>query len=183
MLTDWTDKKREWVFEELKKQSDSYNFHQRTVGDFLRDVRNRELSRTIADKKAWGEMRTNATDLADVPGCTYLMNGAALAGNWTGLFRPGERVQLRFINGSGITYFDVRMSSSWATPQSDRTWLPCRRDSAHRVPLADRSRDVLSTRTLAVLCCQSYETDHQETPKVYWADTGLALHLAGGGEP
>ena len=51
------------------------------------------------------------TDLADVSGYTYtyLMNGTAPAGNWTGLFEPGERVRLRFINGSSMTYFDVRI--------------------------------------------------------------------------
>ncbi len=53
----------------------------------------------------------NATDLADVSGATYtyLMNGTSPAGNWTGLFRPGERVRLRIINGSAMTHFDVRI--------------------------------------------------------------------------
>jgi len=111
MVTDWTDEKPARVFATLKKRSDYYNFHQRTVGDFLRDVREHGLGRTVADRKAWGEMRMNATDLADVSGYTYtyLMNGAAPAGNWTGLFRSGERVRLRFINGSAMTYFDVRI--------------------------------------------------------------------------
>ena len=56
-------------------------------------------------------MRMNPTDIADVGGATYtyLMNGAAPAGNWTGLFSPGERVRLRFINGSAMSYFDVRI--------------------------------------------------------------------------
>ena len=51
------------------------------------------------------------TDLADVSGHTYthLMNGVTPSGNWTGLFKPGERVRLRFINGSAMTYFDVRI--------------------------------------------------------------------------
>ena len=59
----------------------------------------------------WGQMRMSAADLADVSGdtYTYLMNGRAPAGNWTGLFTPGERVRLRFINGSAMTYFDVRI--------------------------------------------------------------------------
>jgi hypothetical protein len=36
----------------------------------------------------WNRMRMDPTDLADVSGYTYtyLMNGAAPAGNWTGLF-------------------------------------------------------------------------------------------------
>ena len=111
MLTDWTDEKPERVFAKLKKRSDYYNFHQRTLGDFVRDLRRQGLGNTLGDRKAWGEMRMNPTDLADVSGntYTYLMNGAAPAGNWTGLFRPGERVRLRFINGSSMTYFDVRI--------------------------------------------------------------------------
>ncbi len=111
MLSDWTDENPERVFAKLKKQSDYYNYHRRTVGDFLRDAKARGLSSTLADRKAWGEMRMNATDLADVSGATYtyLMNGRSPAGNWTGLFRSGERVRLRVINGSAMTHFDVRI--------------------------------------------------------------------------
>ncbi len=111
MLTDWTDESPERVFAKLKKRSDYYNFHQRTVGDFLRDVRTRGLKPTLADQKMWGEMRMNPTDLADVSGYTYtyLMNGVPPAANWSGMFKPGERVRLRFINGSAMSYFDVRI--------------------------------------------------------------------------
>jgi CopA family copper-resistance protein len=111
LLTDWTDEDPERLFAKLKKQSDYYNFHKRTVGDFLRDVRQNGLGNAVADRAAWGEMRMTPTDLADVSGYTYtyLMNGTTPAGNWTGLFRPGERVRLRIINGSSMTYFDVRI--------------------------------------------------------------------------
>ncbi len=56
-------------------------------------------------------MKMNPTDLADVSGYTYtyLMNGQAPLKNWTGLFRPGEKIRLRFINGSAMTYFDIRI--------------------------------------------------------------------------
>ena len=111
MLTDWTDESAERVFAKLKKRSDYYNFQQRTVGDFFRDVGKDGLKRALADRKMWGEMRMNPTDLADVSGYTYtyLLNGVAPAGNWTGQFKPGERVRLRFINGSAMSYFDVRI--------------------------------------------------------------------------
>jgi CopA family copper-resistance protein len=111
LLSDWTDEDPERVFARLKKKSDYYNFHQRTVGDFVRDVRERGWRATLADRKAWGEMRMNPTDLADVSGhtYTYLMNGQPPAANWTALFTPGERVRLRFINGSAMSYFDVRI--------------------------------------------------------------------------
>ncbi len=111
MLTDWTDEDPKRILAKLKKQSDYYNFHRRTVGDFFKDVRAHGLERTVGDRRMWGEMRMNPTDLADVSGYTYtyLMNGTAPAGNWTGLFKSGERVRLRFINGSAMSYFDVRI--------------------------------------------------------------------------
>jgi CopA family copper-resistance protein len=51
------------------------------------------------------------SDLADVGGhaYTYLVNGKPPAANWTGRFTPGERVRLRFINGSAMTTFDIRI--------------------------------------------------------------------------
>ena len=111
LLSDWTDESPERVFAKLKKRSDYYNFNQRTLGDFFKDVREKGLAATLADRKAWGDMRMNPTDLADVGGATYthLMNGNTPAGNWTGLFKPGERVRLRLINGSAMTYFDLRI--------------------------------------------------------------------------
>ena len=111
MLSDWTDESSARLFAKLKKQSDYYNFHKRTVGDFVRDVEKRGSGATIEDRLMWGEMRMSPTDLADVSGYTYtyLLNGKAPAGNWTGLFRSGERIRLRFINGSAMTYFDVRI--------------------------------------------------------------------------
>jgi len=111
LLSDWSDEPPERVFARLKKRSDYYNYRQRTVGDFFRDVRENGFGNTVAERAAWAEMRMRPTDLADVTGATYtyLMNGAAPAANWTGLFAPGERVRLRFINGSSMSYFDVRI--------------------------------------------------------------------------
>ena len=111
LLSDWTDEHPERVYSKLKKQSNYYNRHLRTAGDFLRDARTQGWRSAMADRTMWGRMRMNPTDLADVSGATYtyLMNGTAPAGNWTGLFRPGERVRLRFINGSAMTHFDVRI--------------------------------------------------------------------------
>ena len=111
MLSDWTDENPDRVFAKLKKQAHYYNFNRRTLGDFLRDVRERGFGSTLADRRVWGEMRMTPTDLADVTGATYtyLMNGHAPTGNWTGLFQPGERVRLRFVNGGAASYFDVRI--------------------------------------------------------------------------
>ena len=111
LLSDWTDENPERVFAKLKKQSSYYNFHQRTVVDLFRDFRDRGFTDTVAERKAWADMRMNAADLADVSGATYtyLMNGTTPAANWTGLFAGGERLRLRFINGSAMSYFDVRI--------------------------------------------------------------------------
>ena len=111
MLTDWTDEDPRHVFGRLKKQSDYYNVRQRTLGDLVRDAKRDGLGATLAERLAWATMRMNPTDLADVGGSTYtyLMNGQPPAANWTGLFTPGERVRLRLINGSAMSYFDVRI--------------------------------------------------------------------------
>jgi FtsP/CotA-like multicopper oxidase with cupredoxin domain len=111
MLTDWTDEDAASLMNTLKKQSDYYNYNKRTVGDFIDDVSKNGWASTVADRKMWAEMKMNPTDLADVSGATYtyLMNGQAPDSNWTGVFRPGEKLRLRFINGSAMTYFDVRI--------------------------------------------------------------------------
>jgi len=111
LFSDWTDHDPEHIYATLKRQSDYYNFGKRTFGDFLADVRKRGFSAAAADRRMWGGMRMNPTDLADVSGYayTYLLNGAPPAGNWTGLFKPGERVRLRLINGSSMSFFDMRI--------------------------------------------------------------------------
>src|ERR1700680_3239989 len=111
MLSDWTDENPETVFSNLKQQSDYYNLHQRTLGTFFSDIRSKGLGATISDRLMWGRMNMNPTDILDVSGATstYLINGLAPAANWTALFRPHERVRLRFINGSSMTIFDVRI--------------------------------------------------------------------------
>jgi CopA family copper-resistance protein len=111
MLSDWSDEDPVAILRKLKKQADYYNRQQRTVGDFLRDAREQGLGAAFAESRAWGQMRMNRTDLADVSGVTYtyLMNGVTPAGNWTGLYGRGERVRLRFINAGAMTIFDVRI--------------------------------------------------------------------------
>ena len=111
MLTDWTDEDPMTVVSNLKQQSDYYNYHRRTLGTFADDVRRDGLSAAVDDRAMWGKMRMSPTDIMDVTGATYtfLMNGQPPAANWTALFTPGENVRLRFINGSSMTTFDVRI--------------------------------------------------------------------------
>ena len=112
LLSDWTDHDPEHIYATLKRQSDYYNFGKRTVGDFLADVREKGFSAAAADRRMWGGMRMNPTDLADVDGlCLHLSIERQHAGARTGpaLFKPGERVRLRVINGSSMSFFDVRI--------------------------------------------------------------------------
>ncbi|WP_425404324.1 copper resistance system multicopper oxidase [Hwanghaeella sp.] len=97
------------VMRNLKLSPDYYNRKQRTFGDFLSDASEMGFDAALADRKAWGEMRMMPTDIEDVQGFTPLINGKGPEQNWTGLFKPGERVRLRFINSSAMTYFDIRI--------------------------------------------------------------------------
>ncbi len=110
-LSDWSDEDPMAVMTKLKMQSDYYNFNQPTAVQFFRDASSEGLSAAINKRKMWNQMRMNPTDLADISAYTYtyLMNGVAPASNWTGLFRPGEKVRLRFINSGAMTFFDVRI--------------------------------------------------------------------------
>ncbi|MEO8461291.1 MAG: copper resistance system multicopper oxidase, partial [Dokdonella sp.] len=111
MLSDWTDEDPETVFANLKKMSDYYNFSQPTARDFAADVSKHGLQKALVSRRMWNRMRMSPRDLVDITGYTYtyLINGNAPDGNWTGLFKPGERVRLRFINGSSNSFFDVRI--------------------------------------------------------------------------
>lgn len=111
MLSDWSDEAPERIYAKLKKQSDYYNFRRRTAEDVWNEIRQKGIRQTFSDRSMWNHMRMNESDLADVTGHTYsyLMNGITPEQGWLGLFRRGERVRLRFINGSAMTIFDVRI--------------------------------------------------------------------------
>lgn len=111
MLSDWTFENPHRILARLKKQSNFYNFQQRTVPGFFRDASKQGFRTALADRLQWGQMRMDPTDISDITGhtYTYLVNGRAPASNWTGLFKPGERLRLRFINAGAATYFDVRI--------------------------------------------------------------------------
>jgi CopA family copper-resistance protein len=111
MLTDWTFEDPHRLMARLKKMSDYYNFNQRTLGDLVEDLSMTGFGATLRERLAWGQMRMSPRDIADVTGYTYtyLMNGMHAQANWTGLFEPGERVRLRVINGSAMSYFNFRI--------------------------------------------------------------------------
>ena len=111
VLSDWTSELPSRVLGRLKRRQNYYNFQRRTAGTFFQDVAKNGLKPTVADRLEWGRMRMDPSDISDVTGFTYtfLMNGFAPDSNWTGLFKPGERVRLRFINAGAATYFDLRI--------------------------------------------------------------------------
>ncbi len=111
MLSEWSVESPEGMLDNLKKSSGYYNFQKRDAREFLSDAAKFGLWPALRNYVMWDEMRMDPTDFADVTGSTFtfLMNGLSPAGNWTGLFRPGERVRLRFINAAAMTFYDVRI--------------------------------------------------------------------------
>ena len=111
MLSDWTFENPMSVLKKLKKHSDYYNYQRRTVPELFNDADKNGWGETVRERMVWARSRMAPTDIADVSGATYtyLINGMAPDSNWTGLFRPGERIRLRFINGAAMSYFDVRI--------------------------------------------------------------------------
>lgn len=108
-LTDKHPHSGDRIMRNLKTMPDYYNRQQQTLTDFFTDSKANGLGATIQDRMAWGDMRMMPADVEDLQGFTPLINGKAASQNWTGLFKPGERVRLRFINSSAMTYFDIRI--------------------------------------------------------------------------
>ncbi|MBT6426315.1 MAG: copper resistance system multicopper oxidase [Rhodospirillaceae bacterium] len=108
-LTDSHPHAGDRIMRNLKTMPDYYNRQQQTLGDFLDDINKNGFDATLADRMAWGDMRMMAADIEDLQGFTPLINGKGPAQNWTGIFKPGERIRLRFINSSAMTYFDIRI--------------------------------------------------------------------------
>ena len=109
VLTDEAPETARSIQAHLKGNADYYQYHRRTVGDFFADVRAMGLGKAVRMSAAWGRMNMRPTDLADVEGYTFEINGLSPRENWTGLFRPGEKIKLRFVNAGAMTMFDVRI--------------------------------------------------------------------------
>jgi FtsP/CotA-like multicopper oxidase with cupredoxin domain len=111
LLSDWTDEDPMTIFGKLKKHSAYYNYNQPTVVDFFRDVMDGGVKSALETRHMWNMMRMSRADLSDISALTYtyLANGHTSTDNWLGLFKPGERIRLRFINAAAQTFFDVRI--------------------------------------------------------------------------
>ncbi|HIP46908.1 MAG TPA: copper resistance system multicopper oxidase [Campylobacterales bacterium] len=108
-LSDWTDENPKKVFRKLKVMGDYYNFNQRTVGDFIKEIKEKGFVNAFNERKMWNEMSMTDRDLSDVTGYTYtyLMNGYNPASHYKALFKTDQKIRLRFINSSAMTFFDV----------------------------------------------------------------------------
>ena len=111
MLSDWSDTAPETIYANLKKKADFYATNKRTVADLWSNIREKGIVQTWHDRAMWNQMRMSDRDIADVTGRTYtfLMNGITPDTGWLGLFKRGEKVRLRFINGAAMSIFDVRI--------------------------------------------------------------------------
>ena len=109
LISDFSEETGQEIISNIKKSPHYYNYAQRTVGDFFDDVREQGFLSAWKNASQWGQMRMSPTDLADVRYDAFLLNGQTNEQNWTGIFKPGERVRLRFINASAMSLYDVRI--------------------------------------------------------------------------
>jgi len=110
-LSDWSDEKPESIYRKLKLMGDYYNFKQRTVGDLFSEAKEEGFFSALSKRKMWNQMRMSDRDLSDVTGYTYtyLMNGHTPNSHYKAPFKKGEKIRLRFINASAMTFFDIRI--------------------------------------------------------------------------
>ena len=109
MLSDFHESDSVQIMANLKKSAEYYQNQRETVGDVWKQVKQQGLKATWQDRTMWNQMRMLKTDLSDVTGYTFLVNGQTPQQNWTGKFKTGEKVRLRFINASAMSFFDVRI--------------------------------------------------------------------------
>lgn len=102
VLSDWTFRHPHELFLKVKQKGGYFNRQRQTLSDG---------DMSPSERLMWGGMRMDPTDISDMTAATYtyLVNGHGPAENWTGLFRPGERVRLRIINASAMTIFNLRI--------------------------------------------------------------------------
>ena len=106
VLSDHSPLSPEAIFRHMKVNPGHFNMQRQTLGGLLAG-----RDQPLKDRVDWGKMRMDPTDIADANGSTYsfLINGYGPRDNWTALFKPGERVRLRVINASAMTFFNVRI--------------------------------------------------------------------------
>ncbi|GFO81435.1 MAG: copper oxidase [Methyloceanibacter sp.] len=111
VLSDWAFMSPERIFTQLKQEGGHFNRNNLTLFGLFNRRHNPAQDMSLEERVMWKRMTMDPTDISDVTGAiyTYLINGHGPQENWTGLFVPGERVRLRFINASAMTVFNVRI--------------------------------------------------------------------------
>ncbi|MFT7879189.1 MAG: copper resistance system multicopper oxidase [Sulfurimonas sp.] len=111
LLSDWSDIDPSTIYKKLKQESHYYNISRRTLGDFWSEVKSKGVAAAYSDRKMWNEMRMSDRDISDVTGYTYsyLMNGHSASREFKAHFKKGEKIRLRFINASAMTFFDIHI--------------------------------------------------------------------------
>ncbi|QVR67347.1 copper resistance system multicopper oxidase [Acinetobacter sp. BHS4] len=109
MLSDFHNSSSDSIMKNLKKSAEYYQNRRETVSDVLKQVKTQGLKATWQDRSMWNQMRMLKTDMSDVTGYTFLVNGKTPQQNWTANFKTGDKVRLRFINASAMSFFDVRI--------------------------------------------------------------------------
>ncbi|MCU4553535.1 copper resistance system multicopper oxidase [Acinetobacter nosocomialis] len=109
MLSDFHQSSSDSILKNLKKSAEYYQNRRETVSDVWKQVKAQGLKATWQDRSMWNQMRMLKTDMSDVTGYTFLVNGKTPEQNWTGNFKAGDKVRLRFINASAMSFFDVRI--------------------------------------------------------------------------
>ena len=102
LLSEFTPMHPHQIMRKLKVSEGYFNYTKQTAT---------EGDMPLAERLEWGRMRMDPRDISDVTGSTYtfLVNGHSPADDLEFLFAPGERVRLRVINGSAMTFFNFRI--------------------------------------------------------------------------
>ena len=109
LLSDYKHESAKQTLQHLKSSSDYYQYHRKTIVDYLKDAKERGFGAASKTSLEWGKMRMLPTDLSDVTGYDFLINGMTPNENWTGIYKKGEKIRLRFINASAMSMYDVRI--------------------------------------------------------------------------
>ena len=106
MLSDYSPIHPHKLLQKMKQQSGLYNQQKQTLGGLLAGK-----DQPLAERREWAKMLMDPTDISDLTGVVFdfLINGHGPKDNWTALFKPGERVRLRFINAAAQTIFNIRI--------------------------------------------------------------------------
>jgi CopA family copper-resistance protein len=106
VLSDYSFTHPHVIFKRLKQQSGLFNYQKQTLAGLAAGK-----DQTLQERREWAKMLMDPTDISDVTGAVmrFLVNGHGPGDNWTGLFTPGERVRLRFINAAAQMIFNVRI--------------------------------------------------------------------------